>query len=72
MKMQIGGKAVEACGCEFSDIINPATGEFIDRVPRGTEEDAAMAVEAAWSAFSDWASTSFCPCHAIVELSEIY
>ncbi|MFY9200560.1 MAG: aldehyde dehydrogenase family protein [Methanosarcina flavescens] len=58
MKMQIGGKAVEACGCEFSDIINPATGEFIDRVPRGTEEDAAMAVEAAWSAFSDWASTS--------------
>ena len=56
--MQIGGKAVEACGCEFSDIINPATGEFIDRVPRGTEEDAAMAVEAAWSAFSDWASTS--------------
>lgn len=49
---------MEACGCEFSDIINPATGEFIDRVPRGTEEDAAMAVEAAWSAFSDWASTS--------------
>lgn len=58
MKMQIGEKAVEACSCEFSDIINPATGEFIDRVPRGTEEDAAMAVEAAWSAFSDWASTS--------------
>lgn len=58
MKMQIGGKAVEACGCEFSDIINPATGEFIDRVPRGTEEDAAMAVEAAWSAFNDWATTS--------------
>ena len=58
MKMQIGGKAVEACSHEFSDIINPATGELIDRVPRGTEEDAEMAVEAAWSAFSDWASTS--------------
>ncbi len=56
--MQIGGKAVEACSHEFSDIINPATGELIDRVPRGTEEDAEMAVEAAWSAFSDWASTS--------------
>ncbi|WP_240664694.1 aldehyde dehydrogenase [Methanosarcina sp. MSH10X1] len=58
MKMQIGGKAVDACSGEFSDIINPATGELIDRVPRGTEDDAAMAVEAASSAFSGWAATS--------------
>jgi acyl-CoA reductase-like NAD-dependent aldehyde dehydrogenase len=58
MKMQIGGKSVEACGGEFFDIINPATGELIDRVPEGTEDDAAIAVEAASSAFSGWASTS--------------
>jgi acyl-CoA reductase-like NAD-dependent aldehyde dehydrogenase len=58
MKMQIGGKAVEACSRVFSDIINPATGELIDLFPRGTEEDAEMAVEASWSTFSDWASTS--------------
>jgi len=58
MKMQIGGKSVEACGCEYLDIINPATGELIDRVPRGTEGDVEMAVEAASSAFSSWASTS--------------
>ncbi|MGB9941156.1 aldehyde dehydrogenase family protein [Methanosarcina sp.] len=58
MKMQIGGKSVEACGGEYLDIINPATGELIDRVPRGTEDDAAIAVEAASSAFSGWASTS--------------
>jgi acyl-CoA reductase-like NAD-dependent aldehyde dehydrogenase len=58
MKMQIGGKSVEACGGEFFDIINPATGELIDRVPEGTEDDAAIAVEAASSAFPGWASTS--------------
>lgn len=56
--MQINGKSVEACSGEFFDIINPATGELIDRVPKGTEDDAAMAVEVALSAFSNWASTS--------------
>lgn len=58
MKMQINGKATEACSSEFFDIINPATGELIDRVPRGTEDDAAVAVEAALSAFGGWASTT--------------
>jgi succinate-semialdehyde dehydrogenase/glutarate-semialdehyde dehydrogenase len=58
MKMQINGKAVESYSGEFFDIINPATCELIDRVPKGTENDAAMAVEAASSAFSGWASTS--------------
>jgi len=58
MKMQINGKVLEACGGEFFDITNPATGELIDRVPRGTGEDAAVAVEAASSAFGGWASTA--------------
>lgn len=58
MKMLINGKSVEACGGEFFDIVNPATGELIDKVPKGTENDATMAVEAASSAFSGWASTS--------------
>ncbi len=56
--MQINGKAVEAIRGEFFDIINPATGELIDRVPRGTGDDVADAVEAASSAFGSWASTS--------------
>ena len=42
MKMQINGKAVEACSGEFFDITNPATGELIDRVPRGTGDDVAV------------------------------
>ncbi len=54
--MQINGKAVDACSGEFFDIINPATGEIIDRVPRGVGDDAAIAVEAASSAFEGWAS----------------
>lgn len=58
MKMHINGKSVEAYSGESFDIMNPATGEIIDRVPKGTENDAAMAVEAASSAFSGWASTS--------------
>jgi succinate-semialdehyde dehydrogenase/glutarate-semialdehyde dehydrogenase len=58
MKMQINGKAVESFSGEFFDIINPATGELIDRVPRGTKDDAAIAVEAASSAFESWASIS--------------
>lgn len=58
MKMQINGKPVEACNEDFFDVINPATGELINRVPKGTEDDVAIAVEAASSAFDSWASTS--------------
>ena len=31
--MLINGKAVESCSGEFFDVINPATGEFIHRLP---------------------------------------
>jgi len=58
MKMQINGKAVDSLSGESFDILNPATGEFIDQVPRGTSDDAAEAVEAASSAFDSWASIS--------------
>lgn len=58
MNMQINGKAVEAYDSKFFDIINPATGELIDRVPKGMEDDVEMAVEAASSAFNSWASAS--------------
>ncbi|HII91550.1 MAG TPA: aldehyde dehydrogenase, partial [Methanosarcina sp.] len=58
MKMQINGKAVESYSDEFFNIINPATGELIDQVPKGTEDDVGIAVEAASSAFNGWASAS--------------
>ena len=56
--MQINGKAVESYSDEFFNIINPATGELIDQVPKGTEDDVGIAVEAASSAFNGWASAS--------------
>ena len=58
MKMQINGKAVESYSGEFFNIMNPATGELIDQVSKGTEDDVGIAVEAASSAFSGWTSTS--------------
>jgi acyl-CoA reductase-like NAD-dependent aldehyde dehydrogenase len=58
MKMHINGKDVEACSGKFFDITNPATGELIDRVPRCTEKDVAVAVEAASLASDNWASIS--------------
>ena len=59
MKMQINGKDVDSLSGESLDILNPATGEFIDQVPRGTSDDVAEAVEAASIAFDSWASRSF-------------
>lgn len=56
--MQINGKAAGACGGEFFDVKNPATGELLEQVPRSTEDDAALAVDAAVSAFEGWACTS--------------
>jgi len=58
MKMQINGKAAGARGGECFDVKNPATGELLEQVPRGTEADIALAVEAATSAFEGWASLS--------------
>lgn len=58
MKMQINGKIAGACGGECFDVKNPATGELLEQVPKGTEADISLAVEAAESAFEGWASTS--------------
>jgi succinate-semialdehyde dehydrogenase/glutarate-semialdehyde dehydrogenase len=58
MKMQIHGKEAEVYGGEFFEVRNPATGELLGQVPRGTEDDVSLAVEAATSAFESWASRS--------------
>lgn len=58
MKMQINGKEAEACGGECFDVKNPATGELLEQVPKGTEKDITLAVEAASSAFEGWSSMS--------------
>jgi succinate-semialdehyde dehydrogenase/glutarate-semialdehyde dehydrogenase len=37
------------------NVINPATGEIIGRVPNGGAEETKLAVDAAWNAFPHWA-----------------
>ncbi len=54
MKQQwIGGKWLKSSRDQIP-VINPATEETIDRVPRGTAEDSDLAVAAARAAFKAW------------------
>jgi betaine-aldehyde dehydrogenase len=55
MDMLINGTAAHAAEEIWIDVKNPATGEFIDRVPRGSREDVNAAVEAADAASGAWA-----------------
>ena len=54
VKQFIGGEWVEASSGETMEVLNPATGEVIAEVPRGTAEDVERAVEAARKAWSEW------------------
>jgi len=53
----IGGEWVESKG-EIKDVVNPATGETIARVPISTKDEIDAAVEAAKEAFPDWRRTT--------------
>src|SRR5213082_1255170 len=50
----VGGERVDAVEGATMDVINPATGEKIAEVPRGTEADVQRAVEAANNALPEW------------------
>jgi succinate-semialdehyde dehydrogenase/glutarate-semialdehyde dehydrogenase len=54
MKMIIGGKKVDSVSGETFDVIEPATGQVIDSVPRGTKEDIDQAVTIAVEAQKEW------------------
>ena len=57
-QMFIGGEWVSSVGGDTQDVINPATGEVIADVQKGTEEDVDRAVRAARKAFDDGWSDS--------------
>ncbi|MFQ5996292.1 MAG: CoA-acylating methylmalonate-semialdehyde dehydrogenase [Dehalococcoidales bacterium] len=57
IKNFIGGEWVESKG-EIKDVVNPATGKIIARVPISTKEEMDAAVEAAREAFPDWRRTT--------------
>lgn len=56
MQMRIGGAEMFSADERWIPVINPATGEEIDRVPEGTLYEVDAAVQAAGSAFDAWAA----------------
>ena len=54
----VGGEAVGAVEGATMDVLNPATGEKIAEVPRGTQADVDRAVEAATRALPEWLDTT--------------
>jgi malonate-semialdehyde dehydrogenase (acetylating) / methylmalonate-semialdehyde dehydrogenase len=53
----INGKHVEGTSGRFGDVYNPATGEVASQVPLASTAELNAAVEAAKTAFPDWAAT---------------
>jgi 1-pyrroline dehydrogenase len=53
----VGGEWVEAVDGGTMEVLNPATGETIAEVPRGTQADVDRAVEAAKRALPEWLKT---------------
>jgi 1-pyrroline dehydrogenase len=57
-KNVVGGEWVDSASGETMEVINPATGETIAEVPRGSAEDVGRAVEAAKRALPEWLETT--------------
>ena len=57
LKNYINGEWVESEG-EVRDVVNPATGKVIAKVPISTKDEINAAVEAAQEAFWDWRTTT--------------
>ena len=54
----VGGEWVDAAEGGVEEIVNPATGEIIAEVPKGTEADVDRAVQAAKKAYPEWRETT--------------
>ena len=57
-KNHVGGEWVDAVEGGVQEVINPATGETIAEVPKGTQADVDRAVAAAKEAFKEWRETT--------------
>src|SRR5438093_5777295 len=58
LKNFVGGELVDAVDGGTMEVLNPATGEAIAEVPRGTQADVDRAVGAAKKALPDWLETT--------------
>jgi succinate-semialdehyde dehydrogenase/glutarate-semialdehyde dehydrogenase len=57
-KLFIGGEARNASDGGVTEIRNPASGELVDRVASGTQEDVDRAIDAAESSFKKWSAVA--------------
>src|SRR5919112_568432 len=57
-KMFIGGELVDSMTKETYEVRNPATGAVVDSIPKGNEKDVQQAIQAAETAFKDWADVT--------------
>ena len=55
-KMLIAGELVDSESKETTTIKNPATGEVVDNVPKGTINDIRRAIDAAKGALKKWST----------------
>jgi succinate-semialdehyde dehydrogenase/glutarate-semialdehyde dehydrogenase len=71
MKLFIGGKWVESDSKEQIDVISPATGKLLARIPHASTSDVARAVESARAAWDGWRMTApferAAACHRIAD-----
>jgi len=57
LKNYINGEWIESESNQIRDVVNPATGKTIAKVPMSTKKEVNMAIEAAKEAFPDWRRT---------------
>src|SRR2546428_13522649 len=55
-KLVIAGEQRDASDGGTTEIRNPATGDLVDRVAAGTQEDVNLAIDAAQAAFKKWSA----------------
>jgi len=71
MKLFIGGKWVESDSKEQIDVVSPATGKLLARIPHASTSDVARAVESARAAWDGWRMTApferAAACHRIAD-----
>jgi succinate-semialdehyde dehydrogenase/glutarate-semialdehyde dehydrogenase len=56
-QMLINGKLVSSASGATEEVRNPATGDVVDTIPKGTAKEVGQAVDAAAAAFPAWAET---------------
>ncbi|MCH7681831.1 aldehyde dehydrogenase family protein, partial [candidate division KSB1 bacterium] len=58
-QMFVNGESVDSISGEVTEIYNPANGDLVDTVPKGTKDDARQAIDVAYDVFQAWWDTPF-------------